>query len=188
MKPDPIAECEICGKPFARRNTLQRVCSVLCATKVAIAAKRERVKTKRVEKAELKKRREAVKTTRKWLDEAQAVANRYARLRDAHLGCISCDKPANWPGQWHGSHFRSVGAASAVRLNLWNINKACSPCNHHKSGNIAEYRPRLIAKIGLEKVEWLEAQNQVTRYSVEYLKRYKAIFAKRCRRLETRAG
>ena len=89
-------------------------------------------------------------------------------------------------GQWHGSHFRSVGAASAVRFNLWNIHKACSICNHHLSGNIAGYKPRLIQKIGLEKVEWLESQNQVVRHDIEYLKRYKRVMGKRLRMLEKR--
>jgi hypothetical protein len=171
--------CAVCGKPFAKRNSLQRVCSPRCALKTV----REQ---RKAEKAEYRRRQEAAKPRSQWLKEAQAVANRYARLRDSHLGCISCDKPASWTGQWHGSHFRSVGAASSIRLNLWNIHKACSVCNHHKSGNIAEYRPRLIEKIGIEKVEWLESQNQLTRYSVEYLKRYKAIFSKKIKRLEER--
>ena len=114
--------------------------------------------------------------------------NRYVRLRDAGAGCISCHLPATWGGQWHASHFRSVGAASAVRFNLWNIHKACSPCNAHKGGNIHEYRPRLIAKIGAEKVDWLMCQNGRADYPVEYLKRLKAVFAKKARRLEKRHG
>ena len=73
-----------------------------------------------------------------------------------------------------------------MRLNLWNIHKTCSICNHHLSGNIAAYKPRLIAKIGAEKVAWLEAQNQVVRYDIEYLKRYKRVMGKRLARLEGR--
>jgi len=154
------------------------------------AAKAERTKEKAIktaakeDRAETKRRKEKLKTERDWLNECQVIANRYARVRDRKDGCISCDKPASWDGQWHGSHFRSVGAASAVRLNLWNIHKACSVCNNHLSGNIAEYTPRLIDKIGAEKVEWLRAQNSVTRYGVEYLKRYKAVIGKRLRRME----
>lgn len=125
-----------------------------------------------------------MKTRPEWLAECQAIANKYARIRDAKDGCISCDKPASWGGQWHGSHFRSVGAASAVRLNLWNIHKACSVCNHHLSGNVAAYRPRLVEKIGAVRVEWLEAQNQLVRYDVDYLKKYKRVMGKRLRRME----
>lgn len=136
------------------------------------------------ERSKLKQRKEAIKTRQQWLAECQAIANRYARIRDAKDGCISCDKPASWDGQWHGSHFRSVGAASAIRLNLWNIHKACSVCNHHLSGNIAGYRPRLVEKIGQDKVDWLEAQNHLVRYDIEYLKKYKQVMGKRLKRLE----
>jgi hypothetical protein len=136
------------------------------------------------ERAKIKTRKEAVKTRQQWLAECQAIANRYARVRDAKDGCISCDKPAGWNGQWHGSHYKSVGAASAIRLNLWNIHKACSVCNHHLSGNIAAYKPRLIEKIGLEKVEWLESQTQLVKYDIEYLKRYKKVIGKRLKRME----
>lgn len=147
------------------------------------AAKQARAEAK-VQRAENKRRKEAIKPRQQWLAECQAIANRYARIRDAKDGCISCDKPASWDGQWHGSHFRSVGAASAIRLNLWNIHKACSVCNHHLSGNIAGYRPRLVKKIGQDKVDWLEAQNHLVRYDIEYLKKYKQVMGKRLKRLE----
>ena len=118
-----------------------------------------------------------MKTLRQLANEAQEKVNLYVRLRDAKEGCISCEKPASWDGQWHASHYRSVGAASAVRFNLWNIHKACSVCNHHKSGNIAEYTPRIISKIGQEKVDWLNSQNDVVKYTREYLIRIKKVFS-----------
>lgn len=177
MKPEPIADCIICAKPFMRMNTLQTVCSVKCARKVPIV-------NRKAEREKDRATRERLKPRSKWLREAQAIANKYARVRDYKLGCVSCDKPASWNGQWHGSHFRSVGAASSVRLNLWNIHKACSICNHFKSGNVAEYRPRLIKKIGLGKVEWLESNNKIITYEIEYLIRYKAVIGKRLKRME----
>jgi len=160
---------------------MQIVCGVACARRVPVI-------NRKAEKAELKRRKEAAKPRSKWLQEAQSVVNRYARLRDAHLGCASCDRPANWNGQWHGSHFRSVGAASAVRFNLWNIHKACSICNNWKSGNLSDYEPRLRARIGDAKVDWLRTQNQRADYPVEYLKRLKRVFTKKCNRLEARKG
>lgn len=108
------------------------------------------------------------------------------RLRDAHLGCISCSKPASWQGQWHCSHFRSVGAAPHLRFNLWNMNKSCSACNNFLSGNIMAYRPALIEKIGQAKVDWLECNSDIARHDIPYLKRVKAIFSKKSRRLEAR--
>ena len=118
--------------------------------------------------------------------EAQTVINRYVRLRDAHLGCISCDKPASWGGQWHCSHFRSVGAAAHLRFNLLNMNKSCSACNNFLSGNIAGYRPKLIEKIGQARVDWLECNQDIVRHDIPYLKRIKAVFTKKVRRIEQR--
>lgn len=178
FQPKP-RECRQCGKLFAPLRALQSVCGPVCARKKVNADKAR-------EKADIKRRKEALKRPRDWLDECQAIVNKIARLRDRDDGCISCERPASWDGQWHGSHFRSVGAASAVRLNLWNVHKACSICNNHLSGNIAGYRPKLVQKIGAERVEWLEAQNEVTRYSVDYLKRFKAVMGKRLRRMERR--
>jgi hypothetical protein len=177
MKADPLAECSQCGKPFLRRTSLQTICGVRCAMPYVRSIKAEA-------KADLKRRKEAVKPRSKWLQEAQQAVNKYVRLRDASKGCVSCDKPASWDGQWHASHFRSVGAASAVRFHLWNIHKSCSVCNNWKSGNLSEYEPRLRALIGDDKVDWLRAQNQRSEYGIDYLKRLKAVFAKRANRLK----
>jgi hypothetical protein len=110
-----------------------------------------------------------------------------ARIRDRNDGCISCHLPSTWGGQWHGSHFRSHGAASAVQFHLWNIHKSCSSCNRDKGGNIIAYRPRLVEKIGQEKVDWLMSQNQIVRHPVDYYIRFKTVMGKRLRRLEKRS-
>lgn len=170
-------ECRHCGASFYPVRPMQRVCSVICASRLVKEAKKQ-------ERESVKVRKEAIKTRADWAREAQTIVNKYVRLRDAHLGCVSCDKPANWHGQWHASHFRSVGAATAVRFNIWNIHKACSVCNSHLSGNLGSYLPRLIEKIGKEKVDWLYAQNQLVRYDVQYLQRLKSVFSKKVRRLE----
>lgn len=172
-------ECKHCGTRFQPVRPLQQVCSAICASRLVKAAKKE-------EKERYKARKEAVKTRQEWLAEAQTVVNKYVRLRDKDKPCCSCDKPATWDGQWHASHFRSVGAASVVRFHLWNIHKGCSVCNNYLSGNIEGYRPRLIERIGLERTEWLLAQNQLAKYDIEYLKRLKAVMSKKLKRLEKR--
>ena len=172
-----MKDCKQCGAKFQPARPLQRVCSPICASRLVKEAKKQ-------ERETVKVRKEAIKSRADFAREAQSVVNKYVRLRDAHLGCVSCDKPANWQGQWHGSHFRSVGAATSVRFNLWNIHKACSVCNNWKSGNLSEYEPRLREKIGDAKVDWLRTQNQLVRYDVPYLERLKKIFTKKVRRLE----
>lgn len=188
-KPAKPKKCRVatCRASFVPSRMGQAVCSPACAM---IDGPRHAPKARKaldqIERADIKVRKEKLKSRADHAKDAQAVINRYVRLRDAHLGCISCDKPASWGGQWHCSHFRSVGAAAHLRFNLWNMNKSCSQCNAHLSGNIMVYRPRLVEKIGAEKVEWLECNQSLVRHEIEYLKRLKSIFTKKCKRLEAR--
>ena len=176
-----------CRASFVPQRLGQAVCNYTCGLAIKdVNQEKARKSLAQVERREIKVRKEKLKSRADHAQEAQAVINRYVRLRDAHLGCISCDKPASWGGQWHCSHFRSVGAAAHLRFNLWNMNKSCSQCNAHLSGNIMVYRPRLVEKIGSEKVEWLECNQELVRHEIDYLKRVKAIFTKKCRRLEVR--
>lgn len=183
-KPKP---CRVCREPFTPQRMSQKVCGVDCSKEYARQQREltER-KAKREEARADRKRREEQKSIRQVANDAQEKVNEYVRLRDFGDGCISCDRPASWDGQWHASHYRSVGAASGVRFNLWNIHKACSICNHHKSGNIAEYTPRILYKIGPEKLAWLESQNAVKSYSREYLARVKSVFSRKAARQRKR--
>ncbi|MGN8278138.1 recombination protein NinG [Pseudomonas sp. SMN5] len=191
-KPAKPKKCRVatCRASFVPSRMGQAVCSPACAIldapKQPVNQEKARKSLAQVERREIKVRKEKLKSRADYAKEAQAIINRYVRLRDAHLGCISCDKPASWSGQWHCSHFRSVGAAAHLRFNLWNMNKSCSQCNAHLSGNIMVYRPRLVEKIGAEKVDWLECNQDLVRHEIPYLKRLKAVFAKKCRRLEGR--
>ena len=132
--------CPECRVMFTPSRSSQAVCGEIeCAIAHGKSEKGRETTRKAladVERREIEVRKEKLKSRAEYAKEAQAVINRYVRLRDAHLGCISCDKPASWGGQWHCSHFRSVGAAAHLRFNLWNMNKSCSQCNAHLSGNI----------------------------------------------------
>jgi len=184
IKPKP---CKGCKSLFMPARPLARVCSPHCAQTVVNQANAKKAKLlESANRKETKAKLEKLKTRATLAKEAQTAVNLYVRLRDAHLGCASCDRPASWDGQWHASHFRSVGAASGLRFNLWNIHKACSICNNHLSGNLGSYGPRLVAKIGIQRVEWLYSQNAVVRHDAEYFKRMKRIFTKKAKRMEVR--
>lgn len=176
-----MKNCAVCNIVFTPQRMGQRVCSPRCAHKKVKA-------DKKAEKQQDKERKEKLKTRRDIEAECQQVFNKYVRLRDAGDGCISCNKPASWHGQWHASHYRSVGAAPHLRFHLWNVHKACSVCNNHLSGNRVEYTPRLKQKIGDEKFEWLSNANYVSKRSAEYLARLKAVMTKKVKRLEKRHG
>lgn len=177
-------KCKSCGRSFTPISSMSKACSVPCALAlVAKANARKEAKAKREDAKATRAAKEKLKSRADYLREAQTAVNAYVRLRDADKPCISCDRPATWCGQWHASHYRSVGSSPGWRFNVLNIHRACSICNAWKSGNLSEYRPRLIAKIGLERVEMLEHESPVKKYDIEYLKRLKRIFRDKSKRL-----
>jgi hypothetical protein len=84
----------------------------------------------------------------------------------------------------NAGHFLSVGAAPHLRFNEQNVHLQCEKCNSYLSGNIAKYRPRLIAKIGLEAVEALESNNTPAKWSIDELKRIKAQYVAKLKELK----
>ena len=180
-------KCKICKEPFIPVRPLQICCSPTCA--MTHARNKGAKATAEKYRREARTRRQAIndlRPTSYYIRHAQSALNRYVRLRDKDQGCISCDKPSSWYGQWHASHFRPAGNNSAIRFNLWNIHKSCSICNNWKSGNLAEYEPNLRVKIGDAKVDWLKSQTQSAKYNKEYLERLKKVFTKKANRLERR--
>ena len=180
--------CKVCKADFTPRNSMAKVCCIACAQSLAVsirvkAEKVAAVKEKRADKAKL----EAFKTPTKWEAECRAIVQALARIRDRHDGCISCHMGPDYRGAWNGSHFRPAGNNAAVQFNLWNIHKACAQCNLFKGGNISAYRPRLVEKIGADRVEWLESQNQQVKTNVPYLVRFKRVMGKRLKRAKKRA-
>jgi len=123
-----------------------------------------------------------------WAKKAQAMFNCFIRLRDAHLGCISCDKPSNWVGQWAAGHYRTVGAHPELRFDEDNAHKQCNrDCNGMKSGNIVEYRIRLVIKIGEPKVLQLESDDRPpVRYRLEDYKQIWAHYKAKVEELKTK--
>jgi len=149
--------------------------------------KQSRTKQNKAEKKAHREDKERIKPKSKWLSELQALFNRYVRLRDIKYGCISCDKPSDWHGQWHASHYYSRGHSSALRFNLWNVHKSCSVCNMHLSGNIGEYTPRLINKIGKNNFDWLVLHNNdKANFDIDWIKRAIKITRKAIKKLERR--
>lgn len=180
-------KCAVCRDRFTPTKPMQKVCGWSCACQVAAKQRvKEILEKTKADRRETKAKLEKLKPIGYWESKAQDAINWYVKERDWFKGCASCDLPASWDGQWHASHFRSVGAASAVRYHLWNIHKACVGCNHFKSGNLTEYEPRLRVDIGNEKVDWLRTQNQIVKYQREYLQRVQRVFNKKARRQEKR--
>ena len=174
MNKPKLKTCRVCKLKFEPAKPLQCVCGFECSILHANAlAEKNNASISRKYRQDLAIRKEKLKSRQEHLKDAQRFFNIYIRTRDQHLGCCSCDKPASWHGQWHASHYRSVGACPALRFNELNVWKSCSVCNNFLSSNALEYRIRLVAKIGLKQVEWLEGNHEPNHYSIEDIKAIK---------------
>lgn len=183
-----------CKNPACRASFVpQRLGQAVCSPKCGLAIKdvnqtKARKALAEVGRNELRAAKERVKPKGQYMRVAQATFNAWVRLRDAALGCVSCNKPATWAGQWHASHFRSVGSSPEHRFNPANVHKACSVCNSHLSGNILGYQPELIRRIGLEAVETLLGPSEPKRYTIEDLKAITAEYRAKTRELKRAAA
>lgn len=138
---------------------------------------------KREQRKTDKERKEKLKTKSEHLAEAQAVFNKYIRLRDRLKPCISCDTTT--APQYCAGHYRSIGACPELRFSELNVHKQCNKfCNMSKSGNILEYRIRLIDRIGVDNVEWLEGPHEPLKLTIEDIKEIKIKYRNRCQALE----
>lgn len=160
-------KCRVCEVKFMPLRSLQICCNYHCSL---IYAKELNEKK---EKKDWQKRKATLKkellSLSDWLKLAQQVFNKYIRERDKNQLCISCGNQIN--GVKHASHFLSSGGHSNVRFHEDNVWVSCYKCNVMLSGNQIEYRKRLIQKIGLERVEWLENNGSIVKkWTVEELK------------------
>lgn len=180
MKPKK-KKCKVCPTRFEPVRPMQIACSLKCAIKHA------ELQQEKKQKAQHKEDKERIKSRGDWLKEAQAAFNSYIRERDHDKPCISCDKPPSdqkHGGQWDAGHYRSVGSAPHMRFNHKNIFKQCVTCNRYLSGNVVEYRKRLIERIGLESVEQVENNNETKKYTIEELRQIKKLYTGEARRLK----
>ncbi len=92
------------------------------------------------------------------------IFSKFVRARDAtwqgYVRCISCSTVMPWKASDAG-HFVAVGSDQSMKYVEDNVHAQCTACNRFKSGNLIEYRFRLVGKIGRERVEKLETLHQM---------------------------
>lgn len=179
--------CKECNKLFVPQREMQPCCSYECEMKYI--SKPDNLK-KHVEhgkklrdRENIKKQRESKKNDKSFqLKEVQKVVNEYVRLRDKYKPCVSCGVIH---AKFDAGHFFSQGGNSSIRFNTLNIHKQCFRCNRMLSGNLDEYKPVLLIKIGKENFESLEARrNDLAKYDIDYLHRMKKVFKKKIKLYE----
>lgn len=173
------AKCPICKQHATQKFGLKLFCGYEHAAQWAKAQQdkrkaKEKTEARRKDREKLK----SLKTRSEWLKECQVAFNRFIRIRDAGLPCISCGHPNDGSRQFHASHYKSVGGNPTLRFDEANCHAACSICNNYLSGNLVPYRVALINKIGQAEVDRLEGPQQPLKLTAEeiqeLIKTYKA--------------
>lgn len=179
-----MKRCRKCGAPFEPQRPLQVVCSIACSRQwaVTIAARRAEIKARRKEKREALAK---IETPAEAARKAQTEFNRWVRLADRGMPCVSCGHPDDGSRQRHASHYRPAGPNPALRFEPLNCHASCSICNNHKSGNLVPYRLELIRRIGIERVEWLEGPHDLPRRTVDDFRTIQRTYARLARELLT---
>lgn len=177
-----------CGATFVPARLGQSVCSPACAI---IDAPRHQEKARKslaqVERKEIKVRKEKLKSRGEHMREAQQAFNEFIRARDQAAGhpCISSGKPLDWSGNAvDAGHYRSVGSAPHLRFDERNCHAQSKQDNRFLSGNAVDYRIGLIARIGQDAVDALEADQSVRKYTIEEIKAIKAEYRAKTRELK----
>ena len=179
-------KCVICTEKFKQARAMQKVCSPLCA---AVHGRQESAKQDRKDTRE---RKAKLKTRGEHIAETQAAFNALVRFRDRNETCISCQTvlstlDGTLGGGYDCGHYRSRGSAPHLRFDFRNAHGQCKKCNRYRSGNAADYRIGLIARIGLQAVEALECDQSGGDWTIAGLEAMKADFRAQLRALKEKA-
>ncbi|WP_278405832.1 recombination protein NinG [Pseudomonas rhodesiae] len=207
-KPAKPKKCRVaeCGASFVPSRLGQAVCSIPCAISDATKNKASIAKALKaldeVGRREIKVRKEALKSRADHLKDAEKAVRDYRRTYELSIGsgCISCGdtqesilSAQGWKtgGAFDAGHFLGKGARPELRLVPSNIWLQCKSCNAgsskfaRKGETVSQaFRTGLIARIGLEAVEALEADHQPRKYTVEELKAITAEYRAKTRALK----
>ena len=188
----PTKTCR-CGKEYFQYTSLQNRCPKCLADRARKAREKR-------ERSEHRKAKAGLETWREANKKAQASFNKLRRLMEKGKPCCSCGRDEaeveyseSWKpgGAWDCGHYLTRGARPDLRFIFINTWRQCKSCNggsgkytrkNHTVGQ--EYKERLIDRIGIEAVEWLEGPPITRKYSIEELREIKTECNKWARELE----
>lgn len=176
-KPPKARKCRNrkCRAIFVPVRPLQTVCGPLCALDLIEQRKAKQAEQQaKVERKDIKARKQKLKTRRDYINEAQRAFNAFIRERDKTKECICCGlslcgESSATGGNFDCGHYRSVGSASHLRFDERNAHGQRKQCNRYGAGRAVDYRIGLISRIGLEAVEALEADQEPRKHTIEEL-------------------
>ena len=202
--------CPECRVMFTPSRDTQAVCGEIeCAIAYGKSEKGQASAKKAladVGRKDIKVRKEALKTRSDHMKDAEKAVRDYRRTYELSIGsgCISCGESQEsilhaqgWKvgGAFDGGHFMGKGARPELRLEPTNIWLQCKACNsgsymHARKGYTVSqgFRTGLIARIGLDAVEALEADHAPRKETVEQLKAITAEYRAKTRELKRAAA
>ena len=187
----PASKCRHCRKATSDALRLHQECVEPWyeANRERLAKAKERAlkRQHKAQRAADKARAQKLESIADLIKLADRAFAAWVRARDRLAGhpCISSGRPLDWTGnQVDAGHYRSRGAASHLRYHPDNCHAQSKGDNLWKSGNVVEYRIRLIRRIGLERVQALEADNHVHHWTKDELRGIAATYRAKTREIE----
>ena len=177
-----MKKCRHCLKPFKPKyNTLERTCrEYLCLVSEAMLKVREKeLENVKNSKARLKVWKTNLETVQGLTKKAQAVFNKFIRLRDAGRSCISCDKLL--AGKFDAGHYYSSGGHKNVTFDERNCHGQCVYCNRHLHGNLLNYQIGLVQRIGEEVFNLSALAHETRKFTKEELNEIIKIYNQKCK-------
>ena len=208
-KPAKPKKCRVatCRASFVPQRLGQAVCSPKCALAIVEVQKaKEKKSLAQAGRRDIRERKEALKSRGDHLKDAEKAVRDYRRTYELSIGsgCISCGESQEsilhaqgWKtgGAFDAGHFLGKGARPELRLAPSNIWLQCKSCNAgsskyaRKGQTVSQaFREGLIARIGLEAVEALEADHTPRKETVEQLKAITAEYRAKTRELKRAAA
>ena len=187
--------CKHCKQDFVPYNSLQKVCGPKCA--IAIVEEENAARALRLARKRTREDKERIKTYSQLVQEAEAEARRYARIRDKDKPCPSClrhdhELPDVYNGgKWDGGHFMGKGAHPELRFHPFNIFAQCKSCNSgqkyrkSKEKSVSEqFEATLREWIGDRMVDYLTGPQQAQNWTHDDLREIKAYYREQIKLLK----
>ena len=184
-----MKKCKVCKSEFSPVRPLQSVCGALCGLAHARqATEKKKAKEAQEDRKKTREKLDAMRTKPQLVKLAQIAFNSYIRARDAGKPCICCGKPLGTePNSFDAGHYRSVGSAPHMRFVEDNVHGQTKYCNNYLASNPVGYRKGLIERIGLVRVEQIESDQTVRKYTKEGLQELAKHYNAETRRLKKEA-
>jgi hypothetical protein len=188
-------KCKVrtCRAEFVPAQPFIDWCSPDCGAALAMA-KLEKQRQAKV-RAERKDRQEKLAKFKRKADhvaDCQKAFNAWVRFRDRNEPCIDCGKFAGagalTGGDYDAGHYLSRGSHPHLRFDERNVFKQLKGCNRPGGTTAASFRAGVVARIGLARVEALEADNEPRHYTVDQLQQMTAHYRKLLKDLKAAAG